>query len=697
MNNQIKTAGGYALPAGAVPHENGVNFSIFSQNASKVELLLFHANSDIKPFAVIELDENVNCTAFYWHVFVYGISAGVYYAYRMDGPRCGKGGGGAPGSRFDFEKILIDPYSRVVSMKRWEREAAIGPGDNLFKSMRSVVVSEDDYDWGAIERPNHQRSDLILYEAHPAGFTRSPGSKTDHPGTFISFAQKAGYIKNLGINAVVLLPVMQFDDKSALRYAPDGSPINNYWGNSSAAFFAPHSSYISSGGGDSHLNEFRDLVKAMHAAGIEVIIDVSLNHTDEGDSRGPLFCLKGIDNSVYYRLKEDNPAFYENPLSCGNALNCSHPAARKLIIDCLEFWADKMRVDGFRFNEAQIFMTDEKNGVYKYSPLLWDIAYSPKLINTKFFIKDIDISKYEARYNFARERWSFFNTHYKNDIRKFVKGEAGLTSKAASRIAGSADLFEKSGYGPLNSINYITSHEGFTLNDLVTYNQKHNYENGEGNHDGPDDNFSWNCSIEGPSDSEGVENLRARQIKNFAVILFVSQGIAMISSGDEVRRTQYGNNNAYCQNNPTGWFDWSLIEKNKDMLRFFTKLIEFRKTHDILRRRHYFTGAINARGLKDISWHACEIDKPGFEDNTSRAMAFTLGAANGGCDIHVIMNMYWEPLEFQMPLIARRSWYRVIDTYHSAPFDFTGGEDADAVKTPAVTVNGRSVAVYVSR
>jgi glycogen operon protein len=692
MDNQIKTAAGCALPAGAVPRENGVNFSIFSQNASKVQLLLFHAHSDLKPFAVIDFDENINRTGFYWHIFVYGIGAGVYYAYRIDGPR-----GGIHGGVFDFEKVLIDPYSRAVSMKRWERGCAIGPGDNLFKSMRSIVVSEDGYDRGAAERPGHKKSDLILYEAHPAGFTRSPGSETSHPGTFISFAQKAPYLKSLGINAVVMLPVMHFDDISALRYAPDGSPINNYWGNSSASFFAPHSSYVSSGGNNLHLNEFRDMVKAQHAAGIEVIIDVSLTHTDEGDSRGPIFCLKGVDNGVYYRLKEDDPALYENPIGCGNALNCSHPAVRRLIIDCLEFWADKMLVDGFRFDEAQVFMADEKNGVYKYSPLLWDMQYSQKLINSKFFIKNIDISKYEARYNFPRERWSFFNSDFKNDIRKFVKGESGLTSKVASRIAGSADIYEKAGYGPPCVINYITSHEGFTLNDLVSYNQKHNYENGEGNHDGADDNFSWNCSIEGPSDSESVENLRIRQIKNFAVILFVSQGVPVITAGDEVRRTQNGNNNAYCQNNSTGWFDWSLTEKNKDMLSFFTKLIEFRKTHDILRRRHYFDGALNARGLKDISWHACELDKPGFDDNTSRALAFTLGAADGGCDIHVIMNMYWEPLEFQLPLAARRGWYRVIDTFQRAPFDFTGGEEADAVKTPAVVVNGRSVAVFISK
>jgi len=692
MDNHIKTAPGYALPAGAVLHENGVNFSIFSQNASKVQLLLFHTHSDLKPFAVIDLDENVNHTAFYWHVFVYGAGAGAYYAYRIDGPN-----GGVHSGAFDFGKILIDPYSRAVSLKKWERGCAIGPGDNLLKSMRSIVVSEDDYDWGETGRPGHKRSDLILYEAHPAGFTRSPGSETRYPGTFFSFAQKVPYLKSLGINAVIMLPVMQFDDMSVLRYAPDGSPVKNYWGNSSVAFFAPHSSYISPDGNNLYLNEFRDMVRTLHAEGIEVIIDVSLDHTDEGDSRGPVFCLKGIDNNAYYRLKHDGSEPYENPIGCGNALDCSHPAVRRMIIDCLEFWADKMRVDGFRFNEAQVFMSDEKGGIYKYSPLLWDIEYSQKLAHSKFFIKNIDLSKYGSRYNFLRDRWSFFNGDFKNDIRKFVKGESGLTSRVASRIAGSADIYENAGYGPPCVINYITSHEGFTLNDLVSYNQKHNYENGEGNQDGANDNFSWNCSIEGPTDSENVENLRIRQIKNFAVILFMSQGIPMITAGDEIRRTQNGNNNAYCQNNPTGWFDWGLVEKNKDLLRFFTKLIEFRNKHDILRRINYFSGALDARGLKDISWHACELDRPGFDDNTSRALAFTLAAADGGCDIHVVMNMYWEPLEFQLPLAPHHGWRRIIYTYQSAPFDFVGAEEAEAVKSPAVVVNGRSVAVFISK
>lgn len=692
MDNKLKTAPGSPFPPGASVRSDGVNFSVFSQNAEKIQLLLFHSQSDVKPFAVVTLDPFTNRTAFYWHIFIHGIGAGIYYAYRAAGSQ-----NAAAGHRFDFEKILIDPYSRAVSMKRWQRESALGPGDNLYKSMRSIVLDEDDYDWENEKRPSHAKHELVIYEVHPAGFTKSPASRAAHPGTFISFIEKIDYLKELGVNAVIMLPVMQFDDRTALRYSPGGVPLTNYWGHSSVAFFAPHASYTVYSEGNNHLKEFRDMVKALHAADIEVIIDVSLNHSDEGNEHGPVFSFKGLDNAVYYRPDKNDPARYDDSIACGNTLNCSHPAVRRMIVDCLEFWADKMHVDGFRFDEASVFMSDENNLPYNYSPIFWDMQYSQKLLNTRFFIKNLDVTKYDARHNLPPDRWAVLNADYKTDIRKFVKGEAGVTAKVASRISGSADLFEKSGYRPENVINYVTCHEGFTLNDLVSYNQKHNYENGEDNHDGPVNNYSWNCSIEGACDIDGVESLRLRQIKNFAVILFVSQGAPLILSGDEVRRTQNGNNNAYCQNNETSWFDWTLVNKNSDLLNFFSSLTAFRKKHPILRRREYFKGFTNSRGLRDVCWHACEIGKPGFDDLASRALAFTLGAPDDGCDIHVIMNMYWEPLEFQMPLIGGRGWYRIIDTFQQPPFDFIDEKAAEEVKTPAVTINGRSVAVFISK
>ncbi len=688
------------MPAGAVPDGNGgVNFSIFSQNASRVQLLLFNSSSDIKPFAVFDLDKNINYTAFYWHIFVHDAGPGVYYAYRIGGPDAAV----SPGARFDFDKTLIDPYSRVVSMKRWVRESAIGPGDNLFKSMRSVVAALPAANSGALKRPNLKRSEMILYELHPSGFTKSGSSGVLHPGTFSGVIEKIEYFKHLGVNAVIFLPVTQFDDISALRYAPDGSPIKNYWGHSTIALFAPHSRYVSRPADNSHLIEFRSMIDAFHSAGIEVIMDITLDHSDEGGESGPMFSYKGIDNAVYYRLAGEKCAalprsvLYEDPAACGNAFDCAHPAVRRMIIDCLEFWASEMGVDGFRLGGVSVLTAGAENKKHKYSPLLWDIRYSRKLEGTKFFVKDMDISLYDARNNFPGEYWSFFNVDFKNDIRRFVKGEAGLTAKIASRIAGSADIYEKQGYGPQNIVNYITSHDGFTLNDLVSYNQKHNYENGEGNRDGAGNNYSWNCSIEGPDLSGAIDPLRVRQIKNFAVILFMSQGTPMLLYGDEARRTQNGNNNAYCQDNPAGWFDWGLIEKNKEVYDFFQKLIEFRKSYKILHRRAYFNGARNGRGLKDISWHACALDNPGFDDPASRALAFTLGAPDDDSDIHVIMNMYWEPLEFQMPLLNGRGWYRLIDTYRKPPLDIALAGPETVVKTPAVEVNGRSVAVFVSR
>ena len=693
MESKLKTLPGKPYPLGAQIEENGVNFSVFSQNAETVELLLFHSHGDVKPFSIIRLERDYNRTAFCWHVFVSGIGEGVYYAYRIFGPQ-----DASSGHRFDGEKILIDPYSAAVSMKKWDRGAACGPGDNLYKSMRSVVLDSQDYDWEGDKFPNIAKNKLVIYEAHVGEFTRSHTSKTAHPGTFISFIEKIGHLKRLGVNAVSFLPIAQFDDRSILRYGPDGLPLKNYWGYSGFGFFAPHSSYCVYPDGNNNQREFRDMVRALHAAGIEVIIDVSFNHTDEGDSRGPHICFKGLDNSVYYMLSKEDRTQYQDFLSCGNTLNCSHPLVRRMIIDCLGFWVEKMHVDGFRFDEISVMTMSEDGSQQKYPQILWDIELSEKLSGTKFFIKNPDFKKMAGRCNFLRDRWIAYNVDFRNDIRRFVKGESGITGRVAARIGGSADVFEPLGYAPPNVVNFITAHEGFTLNDLVSYNEKHNWNNGEENRDGPHENISWNCSKEGPTDVSEVEELRLKQIKNFITILLISKGQPMILSGDEARRTQHGNNNAYCQDNQTSWFDWSLVEKNKELVDFFSFIIEFRKKHAQFENSRFFNGSKNERGVYDICWHGCELNKPGFEDNSSRALAFTMGALDAkGADIHVIMNMYWEPLEFSMPKLSGRDWFRVVDTSFNSGRDILKDGSEEKISASKYPANGRSVVIFISK
>ena len=590
---------------------------------------------------------------------------------------------------------MIDPYAKSNSDALWNRIDALGTKDNLATSMRSVVIDISDYDWEDDSPLRRPMSETIIYEVHVGGFTKSPSSGCKHTGTFSGIIDKIPYLQELGITAVELLPIFDFDEKETFREV-DGKPLTDYWGYNPHSFFAPEVSYCTAPEERSPIREFRDMVKALHKAGIEVILDVVFNHTNEGNHEGPTINFKGIDNSIYYHLVPFDKQYYMDYSGCGNTVNCNHPMVDKLIVECLEFWVKEMHVDGFRFDEASILVRDQDGTPMSHPPVIWHIETSETLSDTKLIAEAWDAAGlYQIGY-YPGYRCAEWNGLFRDDIRRFVKGDPGLVESVASRIAGSADLYESSGHLPINSVNFITCHDGFTLNDLVSYNEKHNEANGENNRDGINDNLSWNCGQEGETDNPEIDALRRRQIKNFATILLLSQGIPMILAGDEVRRTQKGNNNPYCQNNEISWFDWDLVEKNSDILRFFKLMIAFRKRYGNLCRRGFFNGEVNERGLVDISWHGCKLFSPGWHDPNSRVLAYTLGGFEGETDIHVMLNMHWEALDFEIPQIEGRNWYKVVDTALVSPMDIVEPCQEVVVSGNNYLVKDRSVVVLIS-
>ena len=538
---------GCSAPLGATPSPRGVNFSLYSRDATGVELLLFDHVEDGRPARSIRIDPAANRTYHYWHVFVPGVKPGQIYGYRVEGPW-----NPAQGLRFDPGKVLLDPYSRgVVLPQGYRREAASGEGDNAATAMKSVVVDCSAYDWEGDEPLRRPASRTIVYEMHVRGFTRHPSSGVaeSRRGTFAGLIEKIPYLQQLGITAVELLPVFQFD----AHHSPPGT--TNYWGYQPVAFFAPHRDYSSRTDPLGPVDEFRDMVKALHRAGIEVILDVVFNHTAEGDHRGPTLCFRGLDNRAYYILERDRLC-YANFTGTGNTLNANHPIVRRMIVDSLCYWVEAMHVDGYRFDLASILARDSSAQVMADPPVLWDIESDPRLAGTKFIAEAWDAAGLYQVGSFGGDSWKEWNGRFRDDARSFFRGEEGTARRFADRLFGSPEIYGHRGREPEESVNFVTCHDGFTLNDLVTYDRKHNEANGEDNRDGADDNRSWNCGIEGPTDDPAVEMLRNRQAKNFLTATMLSIGLPMISMGDEVRRTQRGNNNVYCQDNETSWFDW---------------------------------------------------------------------------------------------------------------------------------------------
>ena len=689
------TAEGEPYPLGATVLSGGVNFSLFSQRATSVELLLFERFDDAEPFQTIVLNPHRHRTFHYWHVYVQGLREGQIYAYRVEGPH-----DVSQGSRFNHTKVLIDPYSRgVVYGKNWSRSDAIGDIDNTRSAMKSLAVDALRYHWESVATPGYKLSESIIYETHVRGFTRHSSSGVKYPGTYDGLIEKIPYLKDLGITTVELLPIHEFDfSETVFKNPATAENLTNYWGYNTICFFAPHRRYyIADWENMEYLTGFRDMVKALHRAGIELILDVVFNHTCEGDETGPTISFRGIENSVYYILDPANRAHYMNYSGCGNTMNCNHPLVRRMILDSLRYWVDVMHIDGFRFDLASILSRDEDGNPMKSPPLLWEIESDPVLQKTKIIAEAWDAAGLYQVGRFPGERWAEWNGQYRDDVRRFLRGDPGMAGVVASRIAGSADLYQHLGREPYQSINFITCHDGFTLNDLFSYNEKHNNANGEENRDGTNDNHSWNHGVEGPTMNPDIELLRRRQIKNAAAILLLSQGTPMILGGDEMRRTQQGNNNAYCQDNEISWYDWRLLEKEQETFRFFKLMIAFRKAHPVLRRSEYFWGEKDNRGWSEITWHGVQLYQPDWSGN-SRTLSFTLSGMNQDNDIHVILNQWSEPLSFALPAPGGDlRWHRCVDTSLASPFDIAEAGSETPVVDLSYTAGPRSVVLLISK
>jgi isoamylase len=674
---------GQPSPLGANVTPDGVNFSLFSRTASGVELLLFDHEDDAKPIRRISLDSVGNHTYHYWHTFVPGLRPGQIYGYRVMGPT-----EPAQGLRFDPSKVLLDPYGRgLVIPKNYSPEFAKQPGDNTSTAMKNVVVDPSSYDWQGDSPLRHPSARTVIYEMHLRGFTAHPNSGVGEKtrGTYAGLIEKIPYLQNLGITAVELLPIFGFDPHAC----PPG--LVNYWGYQPLSFFAPHPAYSSQQDPLGAINEFRDMVKALHQAGIEVILDVVFNHTAEGGADGPTLSFRGIDNSTYYIL-ENEGSRYADYSGCGNTLNANHPVVRRMIIDSLRYWVTEMHVDGFRFDLASILSRDSSGNVLPNPPVLWDIESDPAIAGTKLIAEAWDAGGLYQVGSFVGDAWKEWNGRFRDDARDFFRGQPGSVGRLADRMLGSHDVYGHKKRGPEQSVNFVTCHDGFSLNDLVSYNEKHNESNGEENRDGANDNKSWNCGVEGPSDDPSVEALRNRQVKNFLTVTMLSLGVPMIVMGDEVRRTQAGNNNAYCHDDESIWFDWSLVAKHADVHRFVRLLISRRLLRDVSHehQRISLTQLIN-RANK--SWHGVKLNQPDWGEN-SHSIAFGAELRDEKILFHLILNGYSEPLEFELPpLAAGGCWKRWIDTSLASPEDITDWQSAKYFTGKTYQCGPRSVAM----
>lgn len=690
---QYPVGPGSRFPFGVTRDNSGTNFSIWGLRSRGVELLLFERADSREPFQVIALDPVENHTYSSWHVYVHGLPPGIFYGWRIDGP-CNTE---ETGFRFDKEKVLVDPAARAVSDVLWDRRRAAMPGDNADASIRGIVVHHDGYDWEG-DRPLHRPSEQsVIYEMHVGGFTRHASSGVKHPGTFKGVIEKIPYLKSLGVTDVELMPVMAFDEQ-AVPEAVAARGLKNYWGYCTHSFFSPHPGYCVSPEKGTHRHEFCDMVKALHRAGIGVILDVVLNHTAEGGADGPTINFKGLGNRGFYHLDPNDLRVYRDYTGCGNTVNCNFPIVTSFLISCLEYWVQEMHVDGFRFDLASVLARGHDGEPLQYAPMPWHIELSDVLGNTRLIAEAWDAGGLYQVGDFPGYRWAEWNGRYRDVMRRFVRGDAGLIGEVATRLAGSSDLYEPDGRLPINSINFITCHDGFTLRDLVSYDRKHNEANGEDNRDGSDENTSWNCGVEGETNDQEVVDLRRRQAKNFMALLLLSQGVPMIRSGDEVFGTQQGNNNCYCQDNELGWLDWKLAEENRDILRFVTDMIALRRRHPSLMRRQFLKGTSRDGRLPDVTWHGRKLNEPRWEDRDALVLAYTLGAlTEREGDLHIILNMSDEIVEVDVPEIPGLKWHCAVDTSKPSPSDIFDMADQPVILESTYRTGARSVVVLESR
>ena len=673
---------GSSAPLGATVTSGGVNFSLYSRDAAGIELLLFNQSDDAKPSHIIALDSESNRTYHYWHIFLSDLQAGQIYGLRAHGPF-----DPGQGMRFDHTKVLLDPYARgVVMPKGYSRSTTNQEGGSLASCMKSVVVDPSTYDWegdAPLKRPSAR---TIIYEMHVRGFTRHPSSGIDAEkrGTYAGVIEKIPYLQDLGITAIELLPVFQFD--------PQDSPPGriNYWGYAPVSFFSPHHAYSSRQDPLGPVDEFRDMVKALHRAGIEVILDVVFNHTAEGDNQGATFSFRGLDNNAYYILERDRSR-YANYTGTGNTLNANHPVVRRMIVDSLKYWVQEMHVDGFRFDLASILTRDASGAVMPNPPVLWDIESEPSLAGTKLIAEAWDAAGLYQVGSFIGDSWKEWNGRFRDDARSFFRGEDGALARFADRLVGSPEIYGHKQREPEQSVNFVTCHDGFTLNDLVSYNEKHNEANNEGNRDGANDNRSWNCGVEGPTDDPAIEKLRNRQVKNFLTATLLSIGVPMMLMGDEVRRTQRGNNNAYCHDSELSWLDWTLLAKHADVHRFVTLLNERRLLRSVEHERQRLTLAQLIQQANK-SWHGVKLGQPDWSAQ-SHSVALHVEMKREGYLIYVILNAYWEPLEFELSVRNGGQWHRWIDTGLDSPLDIVSWAAAPVVSDSTYRAQPRSVVV----
>ena len=669
--NTLEVLEGSPKKLGAYPTDEGVNFAVYSKTAERVVLDLFDSPDSKQPAVSLELNPAVNKTGSVWHIFVKGLKAGSLYLYRVDGPY-----NPPAGHRFNFNKYLLDPYAKAFSkgsvfrsynLQRERGLAGIENGklSDLSDFPKCVVVDDDDFDWQGDKPLNIPLDKSVIYETHLKGFTASKTSSVENPGTYKGFIQKIPYLKELGITAVEFLPIFEFDENENGNIDPKtGEKLKNFWGYSTIGFFAPKTTYSADLTPGSSVKEFKELVRELHKAGIEVILDVVYNHTAEGNDHGYTFSFRGFENSAYYLLVPHEKQYYTNFSGCGNTVNASHPVAANLIMDSLRYWVSEMHVDGFRFDLASALCRNQQGGMQGFPYLTNAISEDPILANTKIIAEPWDCGGGYQVGGFPGGRWSEWNDRYRTDIRRFVRGDEGVVTGAATRLAGSSDLYNHSDRLPSASINFITAHDGFTLNDLVCYNGKHNEENGENNRDGSDDNNSWNHGYEGATSNPKIEKLREKKIKNFILSLMVSQGVPMMTAGDEFRRTQGGNNNAYCQDNEISWIDWDLLSKNGDVFYFTKEMIRLRKNHPVFRRKNFFSIQ-----KPEIEWFDADCKSPDW-GKMKHFLGFKISGAGSrhedgtsDNDFYIAANTDIYDITLSLPLPPRgKKWYRVVDT-----------------------------------
>ena len=704
---------GKALPLGASLTNGGVNFAVFSRNAAAITLILFESSDQDSPRKEISLTNRKNKTGNIWHCFIPGLKAGACYLYRADGQYIPE-----KGLRFNPYNALLDPYAKALTdISGWDYGKCSGydprkPGrdltysydDNIAHQPRCIVI-DDDFDWQGDVPLNYPLRLSVIYETHVKGLTANPNSKVEHPGTYRGVIEKIPFLKELGITSIEFLPVQEFNENEYIRINPStGKKLTNYWGYSTASFFAPKGSYSSDKKPGAQVREFKEMVRELHKAGIEVILDIVFNHTAEGNEQGPTISFRGLDNSIYYILNE-NRRFYQNYSGCGNTMNCNHPVVRTFIMDCLRYWVMEMHVDGFRFDLGSILGRDQHGNLLENPPTLERIAEDPVLNATKIIAEAWDAGgAYQVGW-FPGGRWAEWNDKFRDNVRRYWRGDQKETRYLATRISGSSDLYLRDGRKPFHSINFITSHDGFTMMDLVSYNEKHNAENGEDNRDGSNNNSSYNYGIEGPEADPLIKSIRERQVKNFFTTLMVSLGTPMILGGDEYGRTQIGNNNAYCQDNEISWHDWSLLEKNAGLYRYVKEIIAFRLRHPGFMRPEFFTGrGGDYRAIPDISWFTDTGAVPDW-DKVGPYLALRLDGSRAETladrddnDFYIMFNADTDLKSFVLAEPpSKKEWFRAVDTGLSSPNDILSpGSEKYLPSQHTYPVKARSIVILIS-